>query len=50
MFELKLTEAQVNIVIGALGEMPAKYSHDVLNTIEAQIVEQSKPKEESESK
>lgn len=50
MFELKLTEGQVNVVIGALGEIQAKYSHDVLNAIEAQIFEQSKPKEESEQK
>ncbi len=46
MFELKLTEQQLNTIIGALGEIQAKFSHDLLNEIEDQIKEQSKPKEE----
>jgi len=42
MFDLKLTEQEVNIILAGLGELPAKHSIELIGKIksecEAQIV------------
>ena len=48
MFELKLTENEVNIILAGLGELPAKHSIELIGKIksecEAQIVKKEDAK------
>lgn len=46
MFELKLTEQQLNVIGAALSELPFKVAAPVLQAINTQIAEQAKPKED----
>jgi len=33
MFDLKLTEQEVNIILAGLGELPAKHSYELISKI-----------------
>jgi len=45
MFELKLTEQEVNIILAGLGELPAKHSIDLIAKIKNECETQIEEKE-----
>jgi len=45
MFELKLTEQEVNIILAGLGELPAKHSIDLIAKIKSECETQIEEKE-----
>lgn len=40
-FNLEFTEQEVNILVAALGELPAKMSYDLITKIKEHVVSQS---------
>jgi len=45
MFELKLTENEVNIILAGLGELPAKHSIELIGKIKSECESQIKDKD-----
>lgn len=45
MFELKLTENEVNIILAGLGELPAKHSIELIGKIKNECDKQIEEKE-----
>jgi len=45
-FELKLTEQEVNVVLGGLGELPAKHSIELIAKIKQSCESQIKASED----
>ena len=50
MKTLTLNEDQVDVLINELGEIPAKYSYQLINKIKYNFELQNKPKEEEPDK
>ena len=46
-FNLKISENDLKVIDAALQEMPLKFALPVMQKLQAQIVEQSKPKDEA---
>jgi len=46
MFELKLTENEVNIILAGLGELPAKHSIELIGKIKQSCKSQIKASED----
>jgi hypothetical protein len=45
MFDLKLTEQEVNIILAGLGELPAKHSIELIAKIKSECESQIEEKE-----
>ena len=45
MFDLKLTEQEVNIILAGLGELPAKHSIELISKIKSECESQIEEKE-----